>query len=365
MSEADNNAKLAFVEPVNADPPCDGSSQLDFLKSINLTQMDQAALVNEVPVTEDEISAIATSEALGLGTLIQTLHSSNSNLLNRANQVEEALIECQKSLQSYQKRLHSAESTVAQQSQELASAQERVRYLSQDVEAYHQKLQHQQILADSLTAQLQTSQERVVQLERESACTQSKYNEQSRQLMQTENVCRELRARLTRQQSHTLQLKLALERSPDAPVFSHQAQPIQSWSALELDKSSHSYPLPSPETISSFEKTDLLKDKSVEKLHLQNLVDMIEPISESVATDLPEGAIDTSSESVLTNTAQHSAGTASSAVLPQVQLQMPESLQQETNLLILDTKWPSPVVYPSRPPKGRKSLAAIELPTFA
>ena len=30
-----------------------------------------------------------------------------------------------------------------------------------------------------------------------------------------------------------------------------------------------------------------------------------------------------------------------------------------------NTNWPSPVVYPSRPPKGRKSLAAIELPTFA
>lgn len=29
-----------------------------------------------------------------------------------------------------------------------------------------------------------------------------------------------------------------------------------------------------------------------------------------------------------------------------------------------DSNWPSPVVYPLRPPKGRKSLAAIELPTF-
>ncbi|MBV8884902.1 MAG: hypothetical protein JO235_13030, partial [Chroococcidiopsidaceae cyanobacterium CP_BM_RX_35] len=29
-----------------------------------------------------------------------------------------------------------------------------------------------------------------------------------------------------------------------------------------------------------------------------------------------------------------------------------------------DSDWPSPVVYPSRPPKGRKSFAAVELPIF-
>lgn len=38
----------------------------------------------------------------------------------------------------------------------------------------------------------------------------------------------------------------------------------------------------------------------------------------------------------------------------------PESLGDDTN----DTSSPSPVVYPQRPPKGRKSLASVELPNF-
>lgn len=38
--------------------------------------------------------------------------------------------------------------------------------------------------------------------------------------------------------------------------------------------------------------------------------------------------------------------------------------QMEPSSFTANTNWPSPVVYPLRPPKGRKSLAAIELPTF-
>ncbi|MFK0735240.1 MAG: hypothetical protein ACFKPT_05280 [Gloeotrichia echinulata GP01] len=44
--------------------------------------------------------------------------------------------------------------------------------------------------------------------------------------------------------------------------------------------------------------------------------------------------------------------------LTEVELQ-PTDLTQDT-----DTKSPSPVVYPQRPPKGRKSLASVELPNF-
>lgn len=37
---------------------------------------------------------------------------------------------------------------------------------------------------------------------------------------------------------------------------------------------------------------------------------------------------------------------------------------QELSSFPHSSNWPSPVVYPARPAKGRKSLAAIELPTF-
>jgi hypothetical protein len=39
-------------------------------------------------------------------------------------------------------------------------------------------------------------------------------------------------------------------------------------------------------------------------------------------------------------------------------------VETETSYFNANKNWPSPVVYPSRPPKGLKSLAAIELPHF-
>lgn len=58
--------------------------------------------------------------------------------------------------------------------------------------------------------------------------------------------------------------------------------------------------------------------------------------------------------------------TDSELVSPQInEFQLALTPQLNTNSLTPDSDWPSPVVYPLRPPKGRKSLAAIELPTFA
>jgi len=37
-----------------------------------------------------------------------------------------------------------------------------------------------------------------------------------------------------------------------------------------------------------------------------------------------------------------------------------ESFDENTS----DNKSPSPLIYPQRPPKGRKSLASVELPNF-
>ncbi len=55
-------------------------------------------------------------------------------------------------------------------------------------------------------------------MERECAIIQTNYDEQSHRLLQSENVCRELRTRLMRQQRQTLQFKAALEKCLDAPV---------------------------------------------------------------------------------------------------------------------------------------------------
>lgn len=63
---------------------------------------------------------------------------------------------------------------------------------------------------------------------------------------------------------------------------------------------------------------------------------------------------------------RHATGSAggSGSELTQAQFQFTESPQQEMSSFTPNSNWPSPVVYPLRPPKGRKSLAAIELPSF-
>ena len=355
-----------------------------------------------------------------LVALIQELRSSNNNLLDRENQTEQALTECQKALQSHKKRLYIAESMLTQQTQELAATQEQVRCLLHELEACYQTVQHQQILTETLTDQMQSSQERVAQMERECSLTQVNYNEQAYQLIQTENTCRELRSRLTRQQSHTLQLKLALEKciGSSAPSYQSQAdtddfhstpaknrqpehsiqlesffskpQPIPPWSAqpqsltneLEPDYYNPLFPTPPttwkessaspiPEVKPDFAQYSTW-DCSAEDLSTSA---QEEPEEKAACIDLrrqpPEGiSTEDSSEAEAAHLQNLfnllEAVEESEFVSPHtIQLPLPESPQPETSSSTPNSTWPSLVVYPSRPPKGRKSLAAIELPTFA
>jgi hypothetical protein len=50
--------------------------------------------------------------------------------------------------------------------------------------------------------------------------------------------------------------------------------------------------------------------------------------------------------------------------LPQLELPKSDLSPESFGEYAADSKSPSPVVYPERPPKGRKSLAAVELPNF-
>jgi len=50
--------------------------------------------------------------------------------------------------------------------------------------------------------------------------------------------------------------------------------------------------------------------------------------------------------------------------LNQVELSLPDVEQDSSGDSATDNQSPSPVVYPQRPPKGRKSLASVELPNF-
>ncbi len=184
-------------------------------------------------------------------------------------------------------------------------------------------------------------------------------------------------------------------------------QPIPAWSAQPESLSNEiSLFNPMPPTTWSESAEDLSTLAQEEESHLsseknseaeeadwQDLLNLLQAVEEAETANLPEAAIAfsdppgnaptqvddslnesnfdsagllyTGSEPLPPNrTTQCSAGGGSSSELTQDQFQFTESSQQETSSFTPNSNWPSPVVYPLRPPKGRKSLAAIELPSF-
>lgn len=426
MSEANNTTNSAFSEAVNSvnstktdqanvsffDSPNEPlaptivpTSQAENPHSVNPNSNKapdysdcRLPYPNLIEVSENKMAVFAPSELAELVALIEEVHSSNSDLVQQVTELTQALGECQKAAQSYEKRAHAAESMFTQQTQELADAQDQKRCLH-ELEITRQTNTRQQILIETLTAQLENSQERIAQMERECSLTQASYNEQSYQLAQIENTCRELRTRLTRQQRHTLQFKVALEKSlevsvpncqssadaewetgdfrstPCLPSFLPQVQPIPPWSAqpqfivndlpvwepvsssssldssfIEWSVEDLSTPL-EEEPLATVE-TDLaqsseLEINEAEQAQLQDLVSLLAALEEPV-TVVPKEDI----------------------VTPCKACNSPDQVdelpwQSEDAPQDLLAKWPSVVVYPSRPPKGRKSLAEIELPPFS
>ena len=251
---------------------------LDFQAFSSWVEAAETRTVSALPVAETGIAAalprdetgnlsavstdqasVASSELTQMVALTQELHSTNSQLLKRVDQLEQKLAESQKILQQHRKRSQAQEGMFNEKQHELTEAQEQTRRLFYELEAAHQTTQRQQILIETLTDQLESSQERVAQLERECASTRSVHNQQSYQLVETENTCRELRSRLSRQQRHTLQFKVALDKclemptpcqlqtdtislenvttpvwdreTSESPSFVSKAQPIPPWSA--------------------------------------------------------------------------------------------------------------------------------------
>lgn len=195
----------------------------------------------------DEISSTAPPNLADLINLIQELNQCNGILMDRVSQLEEALESSQNALQAEVGRSH--EPTVLHSPNDWVALQEQITNLFNQLEFAHQTNQRQQILIETLTEQLESSQERVAELEREAALLQQRYSEQAQLFAKSETACRDLQARLQRQQRYTLQFKAALEKclevptpnyemgvdSPAAPLpvdpFLPKAQQIQPWSA--------------------------------------------------------------------------------------------------------------------------------------
>ena len=216
-----------------------------------------------------------------------------------------------------------------------------------------------------LTAQLENSQQRVAQLERECSLTQASYNEQSHQLVQVENTCRELRSRLTRQQRHTLQLKVALEKCLEVPVPNYQSQVDTEWESGDL-RDTPCLPPISPQV------QPIQPWSAPPQFIVNELESAWEPLSSTLNSD---SFLEWSVDDLSTPLEEEPPATVETddASTPQEESDINEAQVQDLVSLLaelekpvtVDTNWPSVVVYPLRPPKGRKSLAEIALPRFS
>lgn len=375
--------------------------------------------------------------------LNQELRSANNELYDKVEELKASLTESEMALQWQKKRSSVAESMLNQQTQELTAAQEQVNSLFQQLETAVQTVQRQESLIENYKAQLEISQQRLAQLERECTLMTSTCNEQSHQLLQSENSCRELRTRLMRQQRQTLQFKAALEKCLETPVPSYdsldhndinssqtkpskhssflfsQAQPIRPWSG-ESEFFTDSVDNPCGEAIASpphqWDSTHPssiwdTSDPEETPTHTQP-VDIPEPeieiVSSSGSTSLEEqldgviqmffvaNPVSTSpqppAENDAANTMASEAIWETSAIplasepetgktslnidSPEetedywIQVSQLSSVEMSENTDSQPTNYdtnsnsPSPVLYPQRAPKRRKSLAAVELPNF-
>lgn len=202
--------------------------------------IDQIPLVKQSPENASvrteglppEVAAEPINEVEGSHEtpLIKALHACNRDLIDRIAELSEQLEDCHQQLKeqktNYQKQLQELDFTRAQ-----------VNRLFQKLDVANRVIRQQQVLVENLTQQWDRSQTRMAQMERECAMTRQSYNEQSYELVQAQNTCRELRSRLQRQQRYTLQFKAALERSLEVRESSMSPNPelMADSPSLEMD----------------------------------------------------------------------------------------------------------------------------------
>jgi myosin heavy subunit len=360
-------------------------------------------------------ASLTPEEVATLLSFIQEMRGSNTKLVERVIQLERALENSQNELHYIRGRSREADLKLAQKIQAQEQARSQVESLSAKLETAEQAIQQQKIVVETLTDDLNASQERIAQMERECSLVQSRYNEQSYQLMQVETSCRDLRSRLLRQQRYTMQLKVALEKcaeSPaattDRPPENHASslrtqslfpnpQPITPWSIqtpnfIDRDRQESSdsplnewtaenflsdrqapYSFNSTPSTGSFDlqsgnssaEQSFFFSETNQEVDLDDFLSLLqeEASAEAIETDdttsldldrlAPQPQI---SESHPTNESQTEEPAGEAEAAP---ADASPSSQNQVNL-----NWPSPVVYPWHPPKGRKSLASIELPKF-
>ncbi len=327
---------------INQIPPVQGN-----LVDVKVTEISRETpqknncfLPSQLQIKKNEEIALSPPNPANLMVLIQNLRLSNNKLVKRVTYLSQAITEFHQNLETYKAQFHAASSRLGEQKQE--------------IEANYQIIQEQQSLIEKLTTELASSKELVAQV-------QADYEEQSYQLSVGIDNCRDLRTRLNREQQHSLQLKVALEKCLEVPAASYQSannNAVSDASSNNLEDSASFAPKAPPikawttqtrcrgnKIDSSWERQSSAVEETdnLQPIDLENAIASPEHLGQfgSLTEDDLEDAI------VVTD-------------IYEVQVKLPT----QTNPVNMQPKSPSPLVYPSRPPKGRKSLAAIELPSF-
>ncbi len=266
---------------------------------------------------------VSPSNTTNLIALIEDLHLSNANLVKQVTYLSSASAKFAQDLESYKVQFQAASSKLSAQNQEL--------------EANHQTIQAQTSSIEKLTTELAIAKELITQV-------QADYNEQSHQLAAEKDNCRDLRTRLNREQQHSLQLKAALEKCLEVPPTSYQL-------AAETGDQSISFTPKSPS----------IKPWTTQTRGGGNSIDLAwEPQHFPSQNNLDSGPPMASPEDLELFSSLRAEDEVQ-AIAPEADIK-PVALPINTPVKTHTS--PSLVVYPSRPPKGRKSLASIELPSF-
>lgn len=313
-------------------------------------------------------------------SLARKLRQRNRELLQKVALLEQDLASTQEALQTEISRSRSVDSLNTQQNKELSLNQEKIRSLYAELEASHQVTQQQNSANADLVHQLQTAQTRIEELEQEYTHLHHHYNNTHQQLQESQAQSEELAIRLHRQQRQTLQFKAALDKClaarqtatpevPPTPTPSPQpetpnrtpvamkAQPIQPWSsqgdeALHWTQTSEIQEFSSlASETSESSSTEILGETESSEI-VENWREFSEEGAEVVVSTFDD-IFDVEAETI------EDTEVSSEPPMSPEELLKDKSASPQPSL-----NSPSPVVYPERTSKKRKSLAAIELPSF-
>ncbi len=383
MSEADlpNNSPQPSPNPL--------PEEETFLPPNEAIQEQEESVTSEVTdlsIDSPESSTISEEENFALSS---KLRQRNRVLIKKVATLEKALAESQEALQAQEMRARGNDNLLAQQAEEFGATQEQLTRLFRELESSHQTAQRQQILIETLSQQLESAQERINQLEQEYTSLQKHYQDKAKQLLKQEQHNQELRSRLQRQQRRAIQFKAALDKCLDVPnsslpdggeietpllpsqnqeeIIFPRATPIQPWSAqLEQDGPKAPEWLKDFDQVQKPEENDNPKIVPLNSATAQESEDEetseIETETETASTWQPELVLSATEEEVNQNDIE--AEITYEPILQEYEENKEKQEDEEEEALFNPSSWPSPILYPLRPHKKRKSLAAIELPDF-